>query len=115
MKYDDEKPMMALFPAKATLEVGKVLTYGANKYSVENWKTTDNFDLRYLSAALRHIFAHISGETHDEESKLLHLAHAACSMLFLLEKKIGDEEKRMGEYNSEKYLQGHEGVGGWRD
>ena len=93
MKYDTGKPLLALLPPKATLEVANILTYGANKYSINNWKTTTDSDVRYLSAVLRHIFQHLDGEEFDEETGISHLAHAICSLLFVLENKLADEKK----------------------
>ena len=93
MKYDTGKPLMALLPPKATLEVARILTYGANKYSIDNWKTTSDSDVRYLSAVLRHIFQHLEGEELDEETGMSHLAHAICSLLFILENRLANEKK----------------------
>ena len=56
---------------------------GAQKYSAENWRDVRP-GARYLDAALRHIFAHSSGEVVDQETKLLHLAHAASCLLILI-------------------------------
>lgn len=85
VKYDSGKPEMSLLPPLATLEVGKVLTYGAAKYSADNWRQLDNLESRYMSAAMRHILAFNSGELVDEETDLSHLAHAMCCLLFVLE------------------------------
>ena len=67
IKYDGEKPEMYLLPPLATLEVGKVLTYGAKKYNPENWRKLDKLQERYASAAMRHILAHMAGEKNDDE------------------------------------------------
>ena len=85
VKYDEEKPRMHLLPPKATLEVAKVLTFGAQKYDEENWRKLENLQNRYTSGALRHIFAHMDGEKLDPESGISHLAHALCCLLFKLE------------------------------
>ena len=37
-KYDGDKAKLYLLPPKSILEVGKVLTYGAEKYDAENWR-----------------------------------------------------------------------------
>lgn len=87
-KYDGEKPRMYLLPPKATLEVGKVLTYGAIKYDEYNWSKLENLQNRYTGAALRHILAHMDGEECDPETELDHLAHAICCLLFKLEAKL---------------------------
>ena len=106
IKYDGEKPKMHLLPPKATLEVAKVLTFGANKYDEENWRKLDNLQSRYTSGALRHIFAHIDSETLDPESGLSHLAHAICCLLFKLEIELENakiEEERPRETYTREY------------
>lgn len=45
----------------------------------DNWKLGFKVT-RSLAAALRHIFLFLKGETYDEESGLLHLAHAVCCL-----------------------------------
>ena len=85
IKYDSEKPKMNLLPPKAIVEISKVLTFGAAKYDAENWRKLDDLQNRYTAGALRHIFAHMDGEQLDPETKLSHLAHAMCCLLFKLE------------------------------
>ena len=87
-KFDQEKPQLYLLPPNSIVEVGKVLTYGAEKYDPENWRKVDDLQNRYTSAALRHIFAHMEGEKNDEETGLSHLAHAMCCLLFKLEDEL---------------------------
>lgn len=87
VKYDSEKPRFDLTPPLAWLELAKVLTFGAKKYSPNNWKKIENIEERYTAAALRHIQAFMSGEIEDEESGLHHLAHAMCCLSFILEKQ----------------------------
>ena len=93
VKYDGEKPRMHLLPPKAILEVGKVLTFGANKYDEENWRKLEDLQNRYSSAALRHIFAHNDGSILDDDSGLSHLAHAICCLLFKLEIELEQKDK----------------------
>lgn len=85
MKHDTAKPRMDLIPPKAERLLAEVLTFGATKYAPDNWRKVDNADSRYLAAAMRHINAHRSGELIDRESGLPHLAHAMCSLAFLIE------------------------------
>ena len=94
-----------MLPPKSILEVGKVLTYGADKYDAENWRKVDDLQNRYTSAALRHIFAHMDGEEADEETGLSHLAHAMCCLLFKLEDELlgKGEEERTREADTGKY------------
>lgn len=102
-KFDSEKPRMYLLPPKATIEVANVLTFGAKKYDEQNWRKLDNLQNRYTGGALRHIFAHIDGETQDEDSGHSHLAHAICCLLFKLEIELENGK------NKEKRLRGSDG------
>jgi len=88
LKFDTDKPDYSLTPWAALEEVVKVLTYGAKKYSRDNWQHVTPFKERYLAAALRHIVAYARGETIDPESGLHHLAHAATSLCYLTEKDM---------------------------
>jgi len=96
IKYDDGKPNWSLLDLKATEELVKVLTFGATKYSPYNWQKLENFEERYLAAALRHLTAHQSGEKYDPDSGLLHLAHAECCLHFLIWNELKKEEKNNG-------------------
>lgn len=94
-KDDDGKVKMHLLPWAALIQVAKVLMFGEKKYGRDNWREVEHWNDRYISAALRHIAAWESGETADPDSGLPHVAHAACSLLFvawLWER----EEKRRG-------------------
>jgi hypothetical protein len=108
-KFDSEKPKLYLLPPKSIIEIGKVLTYGAEKYDAENWRKVDDLQNRYTSAALRHIFAHIDGEKLDEETGLSHLAHAMCCLLFKLEDELlgESEEERTREIDAGEHPTRH--------
>lgn len=82
-KDDGEKVRMDLMPPDALLEVGRVLTFGANKYSERNWERGMKYG-RVIGAAQRHLLAVQMGEDHDPETGLLHAAHLACCALFLV-------------------------------
>ena len=86
MKKDGAKPPLAiLFDTSRALEgVARVMAFGAEKYDRKNWAKVDDTE-RYISAALRHIAAHCSGERFDQESGLDHLDHAITSLLFVSE------------------------------
>lgn len=111
VKYDSEKPRMHLLPPKATLEVAKVLTFGAQKYDEENWRKLDRLQERYTSGALRHIFAHMDGEQLDPESGISHLAHALCCLLFKLEIELEeDQEKRLRESDRSEHQESYQSI-----
>lgn len=84
-KYDSGKPEFSLLPPWALESVAKVLTFGAEKYDVDNWKHVRNGDYRYRNAALRHINDYLKGEKTDPESGCNHLAHAICCLMFILD------------------------------
>jgi hypothetical protein len=84
-KYDSGKPEFSLLPPWALESVAKVLTFGAEKYDIDNWKHVSNGDYRYRNAALRHINDYVKGEKNDPESGCNHLAHAICCLMFILD------------------------------
>ncbi len=84
LKFDSSKPRMSLVPPSLMLEVAKVLTYGAHKYKVNNWRKTPDIE-SYINALHRHLNAWQNGEDVDPESGLSHLSHAACNIAFLIE------------------------------
>ena len=73
----------SLIPSSATHALAEVLTYGANKYAPNNWQLVDNGEVRYMDALFRHLEAFRSGETHDPESGIHHLAHVLTNVAFL--------------------------------
>lgn len=68
--------------ANALLGVGKVGTYGANKYTDNGWREVAVE--RYTDALLRHQMALLSGETIDE-SGLRHVDQVAWNALAIAE------------------------------
>lgn len=84
LKYDGDKPVMALMPPKAMEEEGKVWTFGAKKYAYWNWTKGIQY-VRILSAILRHTMALMSGQDLDPESGLHHAAHIRCCAGMLIE------------------------------
>jgi hypothetical protein len=109
-KFDSEKPKMYLLPPKATVEVARVLTFGAAKYDEENWRKLDNAQNRYSGGALRHIFSHLDGELEDPETNCSHLAHAICCLMFKLELELENgksEEEELRESDSPEHREGN--------
>lgn len=87
-KYDTDKNHMGLMCenfSRALWEVGKVSTFGANKYGVNSWQNLSNPKERYMDALCRHLFQHLQGNKVDNESGLSHLSHLAWNSLCLLE------------------------------
>lgn len=91
MKHDQDKPRYDLIPPEAMNELAKVLTYGAEKYSPDNWMKVDDGIPRYYAAMQRHVEAWRSGEHTDPESGLTHLSHAMTCLSFLIALEDGVE------------------------
>lgn len=83
-KYDDDKPRYDLVAWGVMDDVAKVLGYGAKKYGDHNWRMVDRLEDRYFAAAMRHMSAYRQGQKCDPETGINHLAHAMCSLMFLL-------------------------------
>ena len=85
VRHDEGKTNWSLMPFEALEEINKVLEFGANKYSANNWQEGTGFKYsRVLNSLLRHTFAFMRGEDKDPESGLSHMAHAGCNVLFIL-------------------------------
>lgn len=86
MKYDTEKPPIALVPPECIEEIAHVFGMGAKKYGKYNWRhdaaTTEHS--RTYSSIQRHLCAYWQGENIDPESGLSHLAHAASQLCILM-------------------------------
>lgn len=92
-KYDQGKHRAGLVLggfANALIEVSKVGTFGAEKYSEDGWLYVDNAQERYTDAMLRHHLDDARGEALDKESGLLHAAHRAWNALAVLELMLLD-------------------------
>lgn len=90
-KYDQGKTRLDLIPTELIEGVGRVLTFGANKYSEDDWRGFKSSDhKRLIGAAMRHMEAYRGGEYLDPESGLPHLAHIAtnCGFLLALDKPV---------------------------
>jgi hypothetical protein len=82
-KNDQDKLPYNLLDRTALDEVARVLAFGAQKYSAENWRGGIHYS-RLIAAGLRHMMAVSDGEDFDEETGLPHAAHAMCCMMFLI-------------------------------
>ena len=94
VKYDEDKVQLQLIDPSFIEGVGLVLTYGASKYSPNNWRKGINFT-RIYGAIMRHQNAWLSGEDFDPETGLSHLYHASAGLMFIssLQKKPSKVEK----------------------
>lgn len=81
-KNDKEKIQPSLIEPEFIEKMAEVLTIGAKKYGLDNWKKCED-KKRYKDALLRHILSYLKGEEKDKETGLSHLHHAACNLMFL--------------------------------
>jgi len=79
--------------AKALEEVGKVGTYGAEKYSPNGWKSVPDGLVRYEDAMMRHWLTQHAGEKIDPTTGLMHQAQLVWNALAVLELMLREENK----------------------
>ncbi len=91
-KNDAIKVRMDLLPFKAIEMLGKVMTYGANKYADHDWRKGIKHSRR-IAAMLRHAFALAGGEDIDPESGLPHAAHVMANAGMLLETSTAFDDR----------------------
>jgi len=82
-KDDSGKPAYDLIAPEFMDQLAKVLAHGAVKYGARNWEQGASYS-RYFAAIMRHMWDWKNGTDNDKETKLSHLAHAACGIMFLL-------------------------------
>ena len=88
-KLDNDKIMASLLKgfSLALLAIAEVSTFGAKKYSRDGWQSVKNGRERYDDAFWRHLLKEDLCE-YDDDSGLLHEAHAAWNILAKLELKL---------------------------
>jgi hypothetical protein len=77
--------------SRALLDVARVATYGAQKYTEDGWRSVPDGVDRYRDAMYRHLLAEAADGPLDPESGLLHAAHAAWNALARLELLLQEE------------------------
>lgn len=92
VKLDGEKPDASLLMdfGMALMAVAQVGTFGARKYTRGGWIHVKEGRQRYSSALLRHLAQEVYS-AHDDETGLLHDAHAAWNALARLELRLRQE------------------------
>lgn len=85
VKADTDKLRYDLIPPKVMDEIAQVYTYGANKYGPRNWEAPGFEYGRLFGAIMRHLWLWWAGQEFDPESGLSHLAHAASTIMFLMQ------------------------------
>lgn len=78
--------------SRALQAVGRVGTYGAQKYSDNGWMQVPDGKARYTDAMLRHLMKEAAGEEKDTDTDLLHAAHSAWNALARLELMLRERE-----------------------
>jgi len=79
----------------ALIELARVAGMGANKYAAFNYLKGYDWSLSF-NALMRHALLFWAGETHDPESGLNHMAHAAWMALSLVsfsERDLGTDDR----------------------
>jgi 5'(3')-deoxyribonucleotidase len=96
LRYNEGKTRLGLIPTSAIEGIGKVLTYGANKYTVKdadgnividganNWKKGLPW-MEVIDSLERHLTAFKNGEDIDPESNCYHVDHLLTNAAFLKE------------------------------
>lgn len=84
LRYNEGKTQLDLIPPFVIEQLGKVLTFGAEKYDKNNYRKGMKWS-KVIDSLLRHINSFRAGEDLDPESGAYHLAHALCNITFLLE------------------------------
>ena len=94
VKNDQGKLRYSLIPSRAEEQMVRVLTFGAQKYSADNWRKCEDLS-RYIDAALRHIASYRVGQRDDGETGLHHLAHAMCCLSFIVDIELGEQNDKI--------------------
>lgn len=99
VKKDNGKLRWSLLPWDAVEKVVEVLEFGAKKYDDRNWEKGMDWS-RLFDADIRHkVDWWQKGEHTASDSKISHLAHAACNSLFALAyelRKVGKDDRPNG-------------------
>lgn len=85
VRFNQDKLRYDLIPPEFITALAEVFTFGAKKYTPNNWKGfTPEQQEEIKGSLLRHIYAYLEGEENDPESGLSHLAHAGCNLAFMI-------------------------------
>lgn len=81
LRHNSGKLRWSLVSWKALEPMVRVMMYGAQKYSNDNWKKgLDKTEI--LESLMRHLTSLMDGELRDKESGLLHIGHIMANALF---------------------------------
>lgn len=82
LRFNEGKPQWHLVDWSALEPMVRVLEYGAEKYTPNNWKKGMS-QAELMDCLLRHCFAWTRGEDNDPESKLSHMGHILSNAMML--------------------------------
>lgn len=82
LRYNEGKPKWSLVDFDALEPMVRVLEYGAEKYSPDNWKGGMPIT-EIMESLMRHYVAYMRGEDNDPESGLPHIGHILCNAMFV--------------------------------
>lgn len=82
LRYNTGKRKWSLVPFFVFDPMVRVLEFGAEKYDSWNWTKGLSWN-ETCESLLRHTHAFMRGEDCDQESKLHHIGHMMCNVMFL--------------------------------
>lgn len=91
IKKDQDKIRLDLIPSSGIEGIGRAMTFGAKKYSANNWRAGFDYS-RLIGSAMRHLIAWKDGQDKDPESNLSHLDHLGACIVML----ISHEQEGLG-------------------
>lgn len=117
IKYDGGKsPIyrggLSYFP-RAISAVSAVSAFGASKYAWDGWRSVSDGYNRYSDALVRHLGYEAEGEDLDNDSGLLHAAHAAWNALARLELLLSKTEEVKARVEREQALSSRNPTAGY--
>ena len=81
----EDQADLDLLPIKSLQAVARAMASGVNKHGLQGWRShPPSWRLNY-DATLRHLRKFWAGNDWDDESRELHLAHAAANILILID------------------------------
>lgn len=82
IRENEGKPRWSLVPQSSLLPMVRVLEFGADKYTPNNWQK--GLTINEICESLkRHLDSFMEGEDNDKESKISHIGHIQANALFL--------------------------------
>lgn len=81
-RFNQGKPKWSFVDFNSLEDMVRVLEYGANKYSKDNWKKGLPYT-EISESLIRHLISFLNGEDNDDESGISHVGHIMCNAMFL--------------------------------